>query len=115
MGKWVFITFLLVVFSGLSFGRNSMPIGKIPVVSTGSDQASFSNGGSAKPLPKLLCVHIVLPQTGFHVGQSQVLQPQFQLNPLSRCYDAVKGKQPSPGEPVLKDHFHHLFPFFHFW
>ncbi|RYY61350.1 MAG: hypothetical protein EOO05_06700 [Chitinophagaceae bacterium] len=119
MGKWIFISLLLVIFSDLSAGRSCVSPDRKTLATVEvkmiHGQASFSNAGRPVSFPRLVCGHLVLQDAGFHQGQLQILQPRFQLNNINCSYECCNRKQIASVEPVLKDHFHHLFPFFHFW
>ncbi|RYY53293.1 MAG: hypothetical protein EOO09_18495 [Chitinophagaceae bacterium] len=125
MGKWVVISVLLFVFSG-SFpgsdsrydspaaGKKQGITGLQETAGTGV-QASIRSGFPGNPLQRLISGGLVLPEAGFHSLSSHPLAIPRQFTADTR-YGLVSQDQPcSSREPLPRDHFDYLFPFFHFW
>jgi len=119
MGKWIFITFLLVIFSDLSAGRNNAAAAS-PAPLVANHTASFTHASyKAVVVPPGSCRDLVKPilitDGNCFAGLSQVLSPVFYIAESSQRAIVLQKKQNRIQAPVFKDHFHHLFPFFHFW
>lgn len=97
------------------FVTSVVPPQGVNVNSHNKNIATFSNAGGTTAASRLLPSQLLAPDAGFSLAQWQLVNPVSRFSLLPGQFAHIQIRQPAQQSVLLKDHFHHLFPFFHFW